>query len=110
AGPVTLLRRSVVTVIAGQVETIQMRPETAAVQLQIAEGDPGMLLERRQVSLLVRVLHAAAGLSGLSQPGQALAHAVRRKILDGPVVLVPSAVLANPGHVEVEHGPHPQGK
>jgi hypothetical protein len=23
---------------------------------------------------------------------------------------VPSAVLANPGHVEVAHGPHPQGK
>jgi hypothetical protein len=77
AGPVTLIRRSVVPLVAGQIETIQVQPETAAVQLQIAEGDPGVLLERRQVSLLMRVRQGPADLDGLGQPGQVTANPVR---------------------------------
>jgi len=79
------------------------------VQLQIAEGDPGVLLERRQVRLLMRIFQWPAG-GGLGQPAQAPVHAVWRQILDDAVVLVPSAVLADPGNVEVAHGPQPRGE
>ena len=108
-GPVTFGGRSVVAVVAGQVETIQVRQRAASVQLQVAEGDPGALLERRQVRLVMRIIQRPAG-GGLGQPAQALAHAVRRQILDGPVVLVPSAVLAHLSNVEVAHGPQPRGE
>src|SRR6185312_16695767 len=57
-------------------------------QLQLAVAGPQVLLERREVGLVVRVVERLA-----AQPGQAGAHPGRRQVLDDAVVAVQPDVL-----------------
>ena len=52
---VPLLPRSVVPVVAGQIQLAEVEDRVLAVQFESGEGDPLLLLGRGQVRLVVRV-------------------------------------------------------
>src|SRR5262249_36741425 len=72
--------------------------------------DAGAVLERREVRLVVRVLQVLHCAGRLGQPRQSLAHAVGGQVLDDAVVLVPPAVLADFGDIEVAHRAQPRSQ
>ena len=109
-GPLALLRRGVVAVVAGQVHLGQIGQRVAPVQFQLAVDHLGPPLERGQVRLVVRIAGPVAGRGGLRQPGQAVPHPAGGEVLDPAVVLVASAVLACLGDIEIADRPDPQGK
>ena len=106
-GAVALGLRGVVPVVTGQVQPAQVDQRIAPVELKLAVDDAGLGLERGQVRLVVGVLQRGAGRC-LGQRGQALAHPAGRQVLDHAVVLVPPAVLTDPGNVEVAHRAQPR--
>ena len=109
-GLVPLRLRSVVPVVAGQVEAGQMDQRVAPVQLQFPEHDPGVVLERGEMRLVVHILERVTRLRRLRKRRQPGAHPVRRQILDGTVILVTPGELARLGDVEIANGPQPRGQ
>ncbi len=86
-----------------------MQHGIAAVQLNFAERDFGVLLERRQVRLVMRVIEPARGASG-RQPGKPVPDPAGRQVLDLAVVLVPAAVLAHLGNIQVADCAQPRAE
>src|SRR6202035_2974727 len=107
-GAVTLGLRGVVPVVTGQVKPAEVDQGVAPVELELAVHDAGAILERGQVGLVVRILQGRPGTCRLGQRGQALAHPDGGQVLDRAVVLVPPAVLAGFGQVEVAHRAQPR--
>ncbi len=108
-GRVPLGGGRVLAVVAGQVEVFQVRAGVAAVQLQVAEGDPEGGGGRAQVGLVegvvlrveVRRRGQCRQPGGDPGPGQ---------VLNLAVVLVPAGVLADLGHGQVADGAQPRGQ
>ncbi len=107
AGGVPLLLRGVLPVVTGEIQPGHVQQRVAPVHLQVAERDPGGVLERGQVRLVVRVVEPRA--RGRGHPGQTCPDPVPGQILDLAVVLVPSAELAHLGDVEIADGAKPGG-
>ena len=57
-------------------------------QLELAERDPGAVLERRQVGLVMRVIEPVTGTDRGRQPRQPGPDAVPREVLNLAVVLM----------------------
>ena len=102
--------RSVVPVVASQVEFAEVQERISAVQLESAVHDLFLILRRRQLCLVVHVRDPLASRPRVSQPGEPGPDASWRQVLRLAVVLVPAAVFAHLGYVEVAHGAHPPGK
>jgi hypothetical protein len=62
--------RGVLPVVAGQIQVAQVQDRVAPVHLQVAEEDPGRVLRRGQMRLVVRVIEPRAAGRRLGQAGQ----------------------------------------
>jgi hypothetical protein len=80
----------------------------APVQLQLPERDPGLILERGEMRLVVRIVEGGARLGRPGEGGQPCPHPVRRQVLDGAVVFVTPGALAHLGHVKIANCPQPR--
>ncbi len=87
---VPLCRRSVVPVVAGQVELAQVQQRVTAVQFEIGVEDSFLLLGRGQVRLVVRVRERLAAGARRGQPGEPGPYPGRRQVLRLAVVFVPA--------------------
>src|SRR5450432_2831308 len=82
-------RRRVVAVVTRDVEVGQMHCRVAPMQLQLAEREAGMVFERAQVVLVVRVVERRT-----AEPRQCSPDTAGREVLDLPVVFVQTGAFA----------------
>ena len=109
-GRVPLGGGRVVAVVAGQVEVAQVHAGIPAVQLELAERDLGGADEAGQLGLVVAVGQRRVGAGGAGQLAEAGRDAGPGQVLHPPVVLMPAAVLAGGGQLQVAQGAQPGGQ
>ena len=94
----------------GDVHLAEVQQWVAAVQFKVAVDDLGVVLERDQVCLVVRIREGRIVRMRGGQRRQALPDPRGRQVLDDAVVLVPPGRLARLRHVEVAQRAHPRAQ
>jgi electron transfer flavoprotein beta subunit len=98
-GSRAVLRRRILAVVAGQLEVPQMHGRVAAVQLEFAIGDPGVVLERPQMRFVVRIVERQA--AELRKIGP---DAAGGQVLNPPVVFMQPGAFTELADEQVAHG------